>query len=162
MDPVPIAGLVLSGTWGKPNRYMTELFRSRAQILKAVPKEYTAMAAFLGSPADWMNSNWPMYQAMVDAAPVTPAQQEIMAERIDAIVGYDRSSDIGVIKVPVLIQGAEDDLIVPAFLQRELHGLMPQAELTMLMNGGHFFPTTRPGTFVKSIQDFAGKIGLVS
>jgi aminoacrylate hydrolase len=159
-DDSQIAGLMLSGTWAKPNRYMAELFRSRTAILKAVPKEYSAMVAFLGAPADWLNANWPYYQAMVDAAPVTTAQQEIMTERIEAIMSFDRSGEIGRIRVPILIQGAEDDLIVPAFLQRELHQLLPKAELTMMMSGGHFFPTTRPSAFIESIVKFAYKIGL--
>jgi aminoacrylate hydrolase len=159
-DDSQIAGLVLSGTWAKPNKYMSELFRSRSEILKAVPKEYTAMVAFLGAPADWLNSNWPYYQAMVDAAPVTSAQQAIVSERIEAIMAFDRSGEIGKIRVPMLIQGAEDDLIVPAFLQRELHTLLPKAELSMMMSGGHFFPTTRPSAFTASILAFADKIGL--
>jgi aminoacrylate hydrolase len=159
MHEASIAGLVLSATWGKPNTYMTELFRSRAEILKAVPKEYSAMMAFLGTPADWLNKHWPAYQSMVDAAPVTTAQQEVLTERIAAIVDFDRSKEIGAIKVPVMIQGAEDDLIVPAFLQRELHTLLPNAELAMLASGGHFFPTTRPSAFIESVQGFAKTVG---
>lgn len=159
MHEASIAGLVLSGTWAKPNKYMTELFRSRAAMLKAVPKEYAAMVAFLGSPADWLNTHWPAYQSMVDAAPVTIAQQEVLTERIAAIVDFDRSSEIGAIKVPILVQGAEDDLIVPAFLQRELHTLLPKAELAMLASGGHFFPTTRPSAFIDSIKGFARHVG---
>jgi aminoacrylate hydrolase len=162
MDDSQIAGLILSGTWAKPNQYMSELFRSRAEILKAVPKEYTAMVAFLGAPADWLNANWPYYQAMVDAAPVTREQQEVVSERIEAIMTFDRSSEIGKIRLPMLIQGAEDDLIVPAFLQRELHGLLPQAELAMMTTGGHFFPTTRPSAFTDSILKFSKTIGLTS
>jgi aminoacrylate hydrolase len=150
-----IAGLVLSGTWAAQNRYMSELFRSRAEILSVRPREYAAMVGFLAFTADWLNANWDKYDLMLAAAPVTPAQQAIVAERIAAIMAFDRSADVHKVKVPVLVQGAEDDLIVPAFLNRELAGLIPQAELQMLPTGGHMYPVTRPDAFVAGLTAFA-------
>src|SRR3954468_23907515 len=38
-EPSRVAGLVLSGSWLRPNRYMTELFRSRLAILRIAPRE---------------------------------------------------------------------------------------------------------------------------
>ena len=143
IDPSRIAGLVLSGSWIRPNRYMSELFRSRLAILRMAPREYAAMVAFLGHPPDWLDGNWPRYEAMLAAAPATPEQQEVTAERIDAILKFDRSGEIGAIRLPMLIQGAEDDLIVPAFLQREQARAFPGATVHMFRTGGHFFPVTR-------------------
>ena len=143
-----IAGLVLSGTWLKPNRYMTELFTSRLAMLRAAPREYAAAAAFIGYPPDWLEANWTAYEAMLAGAPMTQAQQAIVAERIEAILQYDRGAEVGRISVPQLIQGAEDDLIVPAFLQRELARALPRAETYFFKNGGHFFPITRTQEFV--------------
>jgi aminoacrylate hydrolase len=141
--PERVAGLVLSGTWARPNRYMTELFRSRLQILHTAPEEYAAMGAFLGNPPDYLNANWATLENARKSAPKSPAQQKVVAERIAALLAFDRSSEIGSITLPTMIQGAEDDLIVPAFLQRELSGLMPRAQLAMLPSGGHFFPVSR-------------------
>jgi aminoacrylate hydrolase len=152
-----IAGLVLSGTWARPNRYMAELFNSRAEILKMLPREYSGMVAFLGYTAEWLNANWQAYEMIRASAPVTPAQQAVVAERIAAILAFDRSKDIHRITVPTLVQGAEDDLIVPAFLNRELAGLIKHAELQMLPTGGHMYPITRTETFVKSLTAFANK-----
>src|SRR5215213_6064913 len=142
-EPSRIAGLVLSGSWLRLNRYMAELFRSRLAILRIAPREYAAMVAFLGYPADWLEANWPRYEAMLAAAPMTPAQQDVVAERIEAILRFDRSGEVGRIALPVLIQGAEDDLIVPAFLQREQARAFPGAKVHMFRTGGHFFPVTR-------------------
>jgi aminoacrylate hydrolase len=155
IDPSRIAGLVLSGSWIRPNRYMSELFRSRLAILRVAPREYAAMVAFLGHPPDWLDGNWPRYEAMLAAAPATPEQQEVTAERIDAILKFDRSGEIGAIRPPMLIQGAEDDLIVPAFLQREQARALPSAELYMFRTGGHFFPVTRVEEFVAVLTRFA-------
>ena len=54
-----------------------------------------------------------------------------------------------------LVQGAEDDLIVPAFLNRELAGLIPHAKLQMLPTGGHMYPITRTDAFVTALTEFA-------
>ena len=150
-----IAGLVLSGTWARPNRYMAELFRSRGEILKLLPREYTAMVGFLGYTADWLQANWAKYDAMLAAAPVTPAQQKVVAERIAAIMEFDRSADVHRITVPTIVQGAEDDLIVPAFLSRELAGLIPHARIEMFPTGGHMYPVTRTDAFVEAVTAFA-------
>jgi aminoacrylate hydrolase len=158
IDPSRIAGLVLSGSWIRPNRYMSELFRARLAILRVAPREYAAMVAFLGHPPDWLDGNWPRYEAMLAAAPATPEQQEVTAERIDAILKFDRSGEIGAIRPPMLIQGAEDDLIVPAFLQREQARALPSAELYMFRTGGHFFPVTRVEEFVGVLTRFAASL----
>lgn len=157
-DESRIAGLVLSGTWARPNRYMAELFGSRAAILKVAPREYSAMVGFLAYTADWLNANWASFEAMVAAAPMTPAQQAIVAERIAAIMTFDRSADVHRITVPTLVQGAEDDLIVPAFLNRELAGLIPHAKLQMLPTGGHMYPITRTPEFVSALIAFAKSV----
>lgn len=153
-DASRAAGLILSATWGRPSRYMQELFRARLGLLATHPREYAAFGAFLGYTPDWLDANWPSYAALLDAAPTEAAKQAVVAERIAALLAFDRSAEISRIKLPTLIQGAEDDLIVPAFLQRELAGLMPGARLDMLACGGHFFPLTRSTQVVKALLDW--------
>ena len=138
---------------------MSELFQRRSVLLGLAPREYTATVAFLGYPPDWLNANWPKYEAMLAAAPTTADRQEIMAERIAALLAFDRSADAGRIAVPTLIVGAEDDLIVPAFLQRELAELMPRAGIRMLASGGHFFPVTRQEEFLAALLGWIGEQG---
>lgn len=150
-----IAGLILSGTWARPNRYMAELFASRTKVLMAAPREYAAMLAFLGYTADWLDANWDRFEAMLAAAPIAPAQQAVVAERIAAILAFDRAADVHRITVPTMVQGAEDDLIVPAFLNRELAALIAHAELQMFPTGGHMYPITRTEAFVAAVTKFA-------
>lgn len=155
-DASRVGGIVLSATWARPNRYMAELFRSRRVLLNAAPREYAAIGALIGYTPEWLDANWAKYEAALAAAPITPEKQAIVAERIAALLAFDRSSDIGRITLPTLIQGAEDDLIVPAFLQRELAQLMPHAKLHLLASGGHFFPLTRTPAFVETLLGWAG------
>jgi aminoacrylate hydrolase len=58
----------------------------------------------------------------------------------------------------MLIQGAEDDLIVPAFLQREQARALPSADVYMFHTGGHFFPVTRIEEFVGVLNRFADRL----
>ena len=142
-DKSKIAGLVLSGTWLRSNRYMTELFKSRLAILRVAPREYSAMFSFLAYPAEWLEANWPSFDTIIAGAPMTQAAQDVVAERIAALVAFDRSSDVGRISVPQLIQGSEDDQIVPPFLQRELATVLTRADVYVFKTGGHMFPVTR-------------------
>ncbi len=154
-DEAPVKGLVLSGTWLKPNRYMTELFNSRRAVLQQLPQAYAAQLVFSAYPPDWLNRNWPRLEAAVAGALTDAAAQAAMLERIDAILAYDRSADVGRIAAPALILGAEDDLIVPAFLQRELMQALPLAQAHFFASGGHFFPITQAEGFLKRVTDFA-------
>src|SRR5690606_36346446 len=122
------------------------------------PQEYAAVGAFLGYTPEWLEANWAKFEAILAAAPTSPVTQKIVAERIAALLAFDRSQDVGSISLPVLIQGAEDDLIVPAFLQRELAELIPQAKLDILPSGGHFFPLTRSAEFLKILTRWAGAL----
>src|SRR5690606_35500261 len=109
----------------------------------------------IGYTPEWLNANWDRFEATIAAAPVTLQQQADVAERIAALLAFDRSSEFAKISSPTLIQGAEDDLIVPAFLQRELAELTPQAKLRILPSGGHFFPIALADDFMEMLHDFA-------
>jgi aminoacrylate hydrolase len=159
--PARMAGAILSGTWARPNAYMAELFRARGEILKAAPREYAAMLAFLAYPPDWLDQRWPFYRTMLDNAPKPGPALEVMMERIAALLAFDRSTELSNLATPIAVQGAEDDLIVPGYLQRELAGLIPGATLTMLPNGGHFFPVSRPEAFLKTINEQARRFGVL-
>lgn len=154
-DPSRIAGLVLTGAWAAPNRFMRELFRSRLAILRLSPRDYAATGVFLGYAAEWLDGNWSVFEAALAAAPATEAAQDVVAERIEALLAFDRSRDLAGLRVPCAIVGAEDDLIVPAFLQRELAALLPAAPLEMVASGGHFFPVTRLGRFAELVTGWA-------
>lgn len=154
-DPSRVAGLVLTGAWAAPNRFMQELFRSRLTILRISPRDYAAMGVFLGYSAEWLDQNWSVFDAALANAPASEAAQSVVTERIEALLAFDRSPDLGALRVPAAIVGAEDDLIVPAFLQRELAKLLPAAPLEILESGGHFFPVTRLERFCELVADWA-------
>ena len=157
-SPQHAKAFVLTGTWAKPNRYMQELFKLRKALLHSDPVAYAVSATFFSHEPGWLNANWSAFETARAAAPVSKAAQDIVSERIDAIMAFDRSSEVAKITAPVLNIGARDDLIVPAFLQEEIATLMPASTLHLLNDGGHFFPTTRCPLFTDAILRWLAQI----
>ena len=151
MQPGRVSGLGLSGTWAKADRYMHALFRSRLAVLRHLPREYGAGTVFIGYPAGWLKDNWPTHDNAVKGYPATKEAQDVIAERIAALLAFDRTAEIGRLAMPVLVNGAEDDQIVPAYLQRELAAAIPGSQLHMLPSGNHFHPLTRTAEFTAAL-----------
>ena len=118
MAPDRIIGLALTSTWARADRYMHELFRSRLELLRSLPKEYAALMLFIGYPSGWLRDNWQALDAAVAGAPLTTSQQDVIAKRIAALLAFDRTRKIPGLRPPAIIIGAEDDQVVPAYLQR--------------------------------------------
>jgi aminoacrylate hydrolase len=159
LAPERIDGLILSATWLKPSRYMTGLFGTRRAILAENPKAYAATAALLSYPPAWIEANWDVYEKAVAGAPDSSEARQVVRERIDALLAFDGSADVAALVMPVLVLGARDDMVVPAFLQEELAAALPGARKTMLDTGGHFFPVARPDAFTATVAEWMGELG---
>ena len=53
-----------------------------------------------------------------------------------------------------MIAGAEDDMVTPIHLSRELAAAIPHAKLDIADWGGHFYPVIRPEMFIRQLTDF--------
>lgn len=151
-DPDRVIGAVLSGTWGRPERYIQALFRSRLALLHASPREYAATSVLLSYPADWINEHWSVFEAAVAGAPVEPAAQLIVAERIEALLRFNRENDVPRLSQPTLVVGARDDIIIPLFAQVHLAKCLPKPEVEVLPTGGHFFPISRAESYARVLS----------
>lgn len=156
--PGRLAALVLSATWLRPSNYMTALFTTRRATLEVDPVAYAATASLLGYPPAWLEANWSVYEMAVAKAPVSAQARRTVTERIDALLGFDGSASISRLTVPALVLGARDDMIVPAFLQEQLAAALPKAAVTMLDDGGHFFPVSRQRRFTDAVQHWLGTL----
>jgi aminoacrylate hydrolase len=156
MAPERLSGLCLSATWLKPSHFMTALFETRRRILDLDPAAYAATGAILGYAPAWLEANWSVFEGATAKPPASDEARRIVRERIDALMAFDGSASIGTIACPVLVTGACDDMIVPAFLQVELAAALPPARrVVMYEDGGHFFPVTRTVDFVRDLAAFA-------
>jgi len=154
LAPDRVRACVLSATWGRPSRHRKELFSMRREMLFRDPVGYACSSVFMGHDANWLNQNWSVLENARVNAPVTPQAQQIISERLEALIAFDRSAEISRISVPTLILGARDDLIVPSFLQEELATLLNDADLHLFEHGGHFFPVTRTALFVPRVIEW--------
>jgi aminoacrylate hydrolase len=156
--PERLDGLILSATWLKPSHYMGALFGARRAILAENPQAYAATAVLISYPPAWLEANWSIYEAAIAAAPVSAEARQIVRERIDALLSFDGSADIAALTMPVLVLGARDDMIVPAFLQEDLAAALPGARKILLDSGGHFFPVSRPDAFTAKVVEWIGEL----
>lgn len=154
LAPDRVRACVLSATWGRPNRHRKELFSTRREMLFRDPVGYACSSVFMGHDANWLNNNWSVLENARANAPITPEAQHIVAERLDALSAFDRSTEIHRIAAPTLILGARDDLIVPSFLQEDLATLLKNADIHLFEHGGHFFPVTRTSLFIPLVSEW--------
>jgi len=155
--PRRVDGLILSGCWLKPSHYMAGYFGARRAILGTHPQAYAATSVLCTYPPAWIEANWHVYEAALAAAPATAGAQAVMRERIDALLAFDGSAGAAALAMPVLVLGARDDMVVPAFLQEELAAALPGCGKTMLDSGGHLFPASRPDAFTSTVADWIGR-----
>ena len=156
--PQRIDGLILSGSWLKPSRYMAGYFGARREILGSHPQAYAASSVLCAYPPAWIEANWHVFEAALAAAPATVQAQAVMRERIDALLAFDGTAQAAALSMPILVLGARDDMVVPAFLQEELAAALPGCGKTMLDTGGHLFPVSRPDAFTATVADWIGRL----
>ena len=130
---------------------MQELFKLRRGLLRSNPMEYASSAAFLSYESAWLNANWAIYESALAGAPVEAPAQQILQERIDALMKFDRKDELNRLTMPCLILGARDDLMIPSFLQEELAAAVPGSALQIFNHGGHFFPLSRKEGFTHTV-----------
>ena len=112
-------------------------------LLRLGPSAYVqANTLFLYPGAYIAKNNEKLRQAEAQNLAVFPPT-EIAASRIDAILAFDRTEQLGKIKTPTLVVGAEDDLVTPAYFSEELARRIPGAEVKLFPNGGHAFTQVR-------------------
>ncbi len=151
--PERIQSLVMSSTWARPDRRFRDLFALRRVVLeRAGEGAYAVLGQLLGYPPAWYEGE--LAQA---AAPEwttgSPAQAELIAQRIEMLLGYQRTEELGKIAAPTLVVGAADDQIVPFHHAQELARLIPYAQL-LDISGGHFVPVTRPADYAAALDGF--------
>jgi pimeloyl-ACP methyl ester carboxylesterase len=61
------------------------------------------------------------------------------------------------IEVPVCILWGEEDRWLQTSIARRLQALIPDAELTVIPNAGHFAPEDAPGDVARQLTDFFGR-----
>jgi aminoacrylate hydrolase len=153
--PNRLASVVLSATWTKADAYFRRLFTLRKELLQRLgPSFYLQAATLVLYPSWWVARNNERLRQEEAQNLAAFAPSEIVASRIDAMLAFDRTSELERIKTPTLVVGAEDDIVTPAYFSEELARLIPAAEVKLFPRGGHFFTQVRAREFNNAVLPF--------
>ena len=150
-----LASVVLSATWTKADAYFRRLFTLRKELLQRLgPSIYLQAATLVLYPSWWVARNNERLRQEEAQNLTAFAPAEIVASRIDAMLAFDRTSELERIKTPTLVVGAEDDIVTPSYFSEELARLIPAAEVKLFPRGGHFFTQVRAREFNNAVLPF--------
>jgi aminoacrylate hydrolase len=150
--------LMLCASWPGSDPYFDLLFHVRSNVLKSQgPAEYIRQTVLFGRPPEWLRDH-PEDSALPDDETVCALMQSVECTlgRIAAIRAFDRRADLNLITTPVFVTCANDDMVTPVHLSRELIAAIPGATADFLDWGGHFYPVIRPEEFRRQIFAFMG------
>lgn len=155
--PERLKTLVLFATWTKADKFFRQLFAARRALLTQVGKEAYVRAGTLFLYPPWfIKANEALIEEREKFSIATFAPPEVVASRIDAIVAFDRTAELGKIKTPTLVLCAKDDFITPAYFSEELVQKIPGAKLVLLPQGGHCASEAALEAFSRAVVSFLG------
>lgn len=153
--PQRVASLVVCASWPKADAYFRRLFALRKEILhKFGPAAYVQANSLFLYPPYYIAENNEKLRQMEAQHLATFSPPEIVMSRIDAILAFDRTADLGRIRTPTLVVAAQDDAVTPAYFSEQLARAIPGAEAKFLAQGGHSFPHTMAREFNHAVLPF--------
>ncbi|RTL52146.1 MAG: alpha/beta fold hydrolase [Bradyrhizobiaceae bacterium] len=153
--PGRIGRLVINSSTSCGDPYRRKLFSIRRLLhAKVGPEAYAALTSILLYPSWWINENADVLDAEEARAASSLGEPEVQESRLDAILAYDRRSELGKIDIPTLVICAKDDAMTPAYFSKELASLIPGAKLQLLETGGHACSRTMLDEFNSAVMHF--------
>jgi aminoacrylate hydrolase len=153
--PERVAAVVIAAGWPKPDAYFRRHFMMRRDILAGLgATSYVHCATLFNYPPDWIAANNEALRGAEHKTIASFPPTEIMLSRIEAILAFDRTKDLGRLKAPTLILDAADDLVTPAYQSEALARAIPNAELKLFPSGGHCFSQVKARDFNQAVLPF--------
>jgi aminoacrylate hydrolase len=153
--PDRLGAAVISASWTKSDPYFRRLFQLRKDILMRMgPEAYLQSATLFLYPPWWVSCNNERLRQLEAQNLAAMSAPEIIAQRMDAIVAFDRTPQLGRIRTPTLVVGAVDDVITPSYFSEELARRIPGAELKLFPKGGHCFTQVLARDFNNAVLPF--------
>jgi aminoacrylate hydrolase len=153
--PQRLASAVIAASWSKADAYFRRLFAMRKEILVRLgPATYVQENTLLLYPSEYIARNHEKLRHSEAQALAHFPQPEHMMSRIDAILAFDRTAQLGRIRTPTLVVAAQDDLVTPAYFSEDLARRIPGAEAKFFAQGGHYFTQVVPRDFNQAVLPF--------
>lgn len=142
-----------STTCGDP--YRRKLLGLRQQLLERLGGEaYAQYRSLLLYPPYWINDN---HERLADEEARDAnllGEPHVQASRLNAILAFDRRSELHRLRLPVMVLCADDDVLTPRYFSEEYARLIPGSTARWIARGGHAFSRTEPGEFNKIALDY--------
>jgi aminoacrylate hydrolase len=156
--PERLQSLIIYASWPKADPFFRRVFEARRALLTAGGAAvYVRSTPVFLYPDWWINENIGLLEEREKVGIPKFPPAEIVASRIDAIVDFDRTADLGKIKVPTMVIVARDDILTPSYFSRALSDMIAGAELVELDRGGHCASETNTEAFDKAVLGFIGQ-----
>lgn len=153
--PQRLGKLVLFATWTKADFFFRHLFSVRRDVLTKIgPEAYVKAGTLFLYPPWWVQRNAEVVRQREALFVQHFPPVDVVASRIDGIVAFDRSAELGRIKAPTLVLCAKDDAITPAYFSEELAKRIAGAKLKILPEGGHCASECSLEAFNSAVLEF--------
>jgi aminoacrylate hydrolase len=156
--PDRLISLVIYASWTKADPFFRRVFEARrALLVQAGVAAYVRSTPVFLYPDWWINENIGAIEERERAIISNFPPPEIAASRIDAIVEFDRTADLGGIKTPTMVVCAKDDILTPLYFSCDLASMIPGAGLVEIERGGHCASETNTREFNEAVLGFIGQ-----
>jgi aminoacrylate hydrolase len=150
-----IQKMVLYAGWAGPDIYFAQCFKVRNALLKEVGvAAYNDATPLFLYPPRWISEHPAELATMIKNMNAHSPAQDVIANRIEMIVAFDRRSRMKEIKAPTLVICAEDDKLTPMHLSEELQNGIEGARLARLHWGAHACSQIAPTDFMEPVLAF--------
>ena len=157
-QPSRLISLILYATWTRADTFMARVMRARKTLLEAAGADaYIELTPCLLFPDWWLNQNPEKLAALDRVTRESFPSVAIAASRCQAVIDFDRTSELGSIATPTLVIGVRDDFLTPFYYSMELAQRIKGADLVAIEQGGHCASQVDPEAFEKAVLGFLGR-----
>jgi aminoacrylate hydrolase len=146
--PGRLSALMIYASTTCGDDYRRKILGLRTQLFAGLGiAAYAQYSTLLLYPPYWINAH-PDEVAKIEAA--TSGQlgsADIQQSRFDAILNFDRRSELADIAIPTFVLCADDDILTPKYFSEEYARLIPGARAHWEPRGGHALSRTEPDIF---------------
>jgi pimeloyl-ACP methyl ester carboxylesterase len=155
--PDKVRSLILIATWCKPYPFLRRRFEVQIEIAKLGNQrllgEYSVLHLFRADHLDEHDEEVLQFQRRSLEGPGrSPMETMIAHYRMD--IEHDTADRLAQIKVPTLVLGGQDDALIRAPYQEEVHRRIPGAEINLISKADHMALALMPDRVNRIALDF--------
>jgi aminoacrylate hydrolase len=153
--PDRMRSLVISSSWTAADPYFRRLFEVRRRILEdsGVGSYFRSVTLSL-YPCRYIADNFDAAKDTEEMMIASAPPVAVIKSKIEAVLSFDRTADLGRIAIPTMVDCARDDIITPSYFSEELARFIPGAILAIHDDGAHSTPITIPETYHRHVHEF--------